>query len=60
MISDFFPDFFVGFIKGAYKSRMIVRKIIVNLTIKEPKITNALVASSAFNLKLCHRLNWAM
>ena len=31
-------------------------KIVVTPTIKEPKITHALAASYAFNLKLCHIL----
>ena len=32
---------------------MTDRKIMFTPTIKEPKITHALAASSAFNLKLC-------
>ena len=36
------------------KKSMTSRKIIWTPTTKEPKINHALVASSAFNLKLCH------
>ena len=52
----FFP-FFCKFLQGTLKKRMADCKIIFTPLTKEPKICHDLATTSAFNLKLCPKLN---
>ena len=55
-LGNFF-HLFVSFLQGTLKKRMAAYKTIFTPLTKEPKICLDLATTSAFNLKLCPKLN---